>query len=55
MQAVGFAPDGVIEAVEVLGQEFAVGVQWHPEDNPDDDRLVAAFVEAASRYREEVG
>lgn len=25
-----FAPDGLVEAVEVEGQ-FAVGVQWHPE------------------------
>ena len=25
------APDGVVEAIEVPGQRFAVGVQWHPE------------------------
>lgn len=25
------APDGVIEAIEIPGQRFAVGVQWHPE------------------------
>jgi putative glutamine amidotransferase len=28
----GCAPDGVIEAVEVPGERFLVGVQWHPED-----------------------
>jgi putative glutamine amidotransferase len=51
MRAVGFAADGTIEAVEVAGQEFALGVQWHPEDNPDDDRLFEALVEAATDYR----
>ena len=29
----GRAPDGVIEAVEHESCRFAVGVQWHPEDN----------------------
>ena len=27
------APDGVIEAVEVAGSRFVLGVQWHPEEN----------------------
>jgi putative glutamine amidotransferase len=26
------APDGVIEAIEAPGEEFCVGVQWHPEN-----------------------
>jgi len=26
------APDGIIEAVEVEGHPFAIGVQWHPEE-----------------------
>jgi gamma-glutamyl-gamma-aminobutyrate hydrolase PuuD len=52
MRAVGFAADGTVEAVEVSGQEFTVGVQWHPEDNADDDRLFKALVEAAARYRD---
>ena len=51
MRAVGFAADGTVEAVEVAGQEFALGVQWHPEDNPDDDRLFEALVEAAAAHR----
>jgi len=38
--------DGVIEAVEVLGRSFAVGVQWHPEEQGD-VRLFAGLVEAA--------
>ena len=27
--------DGVIEAVELPGRAFAVGVQWHPEETGD--------------------
>ena len=38
--------DGVVEAVEVLGRTFAVGVQWHPEEDGD-VRLFAGLVEAA--------
>jgi len=26
------APDGIIEAIETLDDEFFIGVQWHPED-----------------------
>ena len=29
--ASAFAPDGVIEALELNGYRFALGVQWHPE------------------------
>ncbi len=38
--------DGVVEAVEVLGRSFAVGVQWHPEESGD-LRLFEGLVEAA--------
>jgi len=45
--------DGVIEAVEVAGRAFAVGVQWHPERMwrrvPACARLFAALVRAAVR------
>jgi putative glutamine amidotransferase len=41
------AGDDVIEAVEVAGHRFGVGVHWHPEED-DDSRLLTAFVEAAS-------
>ncbi len=27
----GYAPDDVVEAIEVRGHPFALGVQWHPE------------------------
>jgi putative glutamine amidotransferase len=47
----GKAPDGVIEAIEVPGKKFAIGVQWHPEmfrqpDTPD-FKLFKAFIDAA--------
>ena len=31
LRVAAVAGDGVIEAVEVPGQRFAIGVQWHPE------------------------
>jgi putative glutamine amidotransferase len=39
--------DGVIEAVELAGHRFVVGVQWHPEESGD-PRLFAALVSAAA-------
>ena len=42
--------DGVVEAVEVLGRTFAVGVQWHPEENGD-VRLFTGLVDAARAAR----
>jgi len=32
LRVVATAPDGVIEAVELTGAAFCVGVQWHPEN-----------------------
>jgi putative glutamine amidotransferase len=47
LTAVGWADDGIIEAVEATAeQDFVVGVQWHPEQG-DDFRLFRALVEAA--------
>jgi putative glutamine amidotransferase len=40
--------DKVPEAVEDPGLRFALGVQWHPEADPD-SQVVAALVEAARR------
>ena len=51
LEAVGFAEDGSVEAIEVKGSPFALGVQWHPEDNPDDDRLFAALAASAVSFR----
>lgn len=45
------APDGLIEAVEVPGHPYALGVQWHPEnlihDDPDMLALFSGLVAAA--------
>jgi putative glutamine amidotransferase len=46
--------DGVIEAVELDSVPFGVGVQWHPEQTPEDLRLFAGLVEAAREYRRTV-
>ena len=46
------APDGVIEAVELPGHRFALGVQWHPEwltdQQPEMKRLFESLVQAAA-------
>jgi putative glutamine amidotransferase len=52
LAVVARSPDGVVEAVEIAGHPFAIGVQWHPEclyaRQPETQRLFAALVEAAS-------
>lgn len=40
------AEDGSVEAVELTGARFALGVQWHPEE-AGDERLFSALVSAA--------
>ena len=42
--------DGVVEAVELPGESFALAVQWHPEQSLDDLRLFTAIVKAARSY-----
>lgn len=50
LDVVGWAQDGTVEAVELPGRTFVLGVQWHPEQDPADDRLFAALVaECAGR------
>ncbi len=39
--------DGLVQAVEPPGDAWAIGVQFHPEESPEDPRLFAAFVSAA--------
>ena len=43
------APDGVIEGIELMGADFCIGVQWHPEFliTEADRALYRAFIEAA--------
>jgi len=42
------APDGIVEAIELAGHPFCIGVQWHPEDLQDEpsNRLFDAFIVA---------
>jgi gamma-glutamyl-gamma-aminobutyrate hydrolase PuuD len=37
-----------VEAAELEGAPFVVGVQWHPEQDATDVRLMAALVAAAA-------
>jgi putative glutamine amidotransferase len=55
LREVAWAPDGVIEGVEMAGDDrFVLGVQWHPEELVGHDQaarnLFAAIVEAARRH-----
>jgi gamma-glutamyl-gamma-aminobutyrate hydrolase PuuD len=43
---VAWADDQVIEAIELQGHRFGIGVQWHPEE-ADDPRLIEALVAEA--------
>jgi len=56
LRATAFTPDGLIEAVEIVGHPFAVGVQWHPEDLIHDDAAMLALfqglVEASAKEDE---
>jgi len=52
LEAVGWAPDGVVEAVEHPGRDFVLGVQWHAEclvDRPEQAALFSELVEASSQ------
>jgi len=50
LQVTGRADDGTVEAAEIPGRLFAVGVQWHPEEDSEDTRLFAGLVTEARRY-----
>lgn len=48
-----WAPDGLVEALEVEGHPFGLAVQWHPESlsaQPAGRRLFRAFVRACAAY-----
>ncbi len=50
LKVIAHADDGLIEAVELPGKRFVLGVQWHPEAlsdrYPEAQALFNAFVEA---------
>lgn len=46
LSTVAWAGDQVIEAIELQGHRFGLGVQWHPEES-DDPRLIEALVTEA--------
>lgn len=37
--ASGYAPDGIVEALEMPGYPYLLGVQWHPEYMCDTDQI----------------
>jgi putative glutamine amidotransferase len=46
----GYAPDGLVEAVELPDHPFGIAVQWHPERLTDQEatrNLFIAFIDAA--------
>jgi putative glutamine amidotransferase len=50
VEALAWAEDGVIEAIQVVDHPFALGVQWHPEmmiDEPVQLGLFQALIRAA--------
>jgi anthranilate synthase component 2/putative glutamine amidotransferase len=55
LRVTAWSADGVVEALELPGHRFALGVQWHPETDPDDVRVLRALVTASqttSTHRE---
>lgn len=51
VRAVAWAPDGVVEAIEVPRSAFVIGVQWHAEsmtESAPHARLFRTFVETAA-------
>lgn len=57
LRALATSPDGLVEAIELPGRRWVIGVQWHPErEEPEirgfaeaSRRLFAAFLDAARR------
>lgn len=50
LRIAGYAPDGLVEAIELPDHPFAIGVQWHPEwlrDQEATRNLFRTFVKSA--------
>lgn len=55
LTATAWAPDGLVEGVEVMGHPYAVGVQWHPEclvDSQPMQSLFRSFVLACEKAQQ---
>jgi len=46
---VGWAPEETIEAIELPGKPYALGVLWHPEED-ERSNVIGSLVEAAGVY-----
>lgn len=48
------APDGLVEAIEYPGHPFMLGIEWHPEELPDDASkgIFSAFLDATKKKRD---
>lgn len=49
--AAAWSEDQIVEAIEHPGQSFCLGVQWHPEQLPEEEALFRAFVAAAREQK----
>lgn len=46
------SPSGIVEAIELAGHPFCIGLQWHPEhmtSSPDTKRIFQAFINQAQK------
>jgi len=50
LAAVAWSGDGLVEAVEVVGADWAVGVQWHPEITAAEDHVQQALFDEFARF-----
>ncbi len=58
LRVTGYAPDGLVEAVELPEHPFGLAVQWHPEwltDQQPTRNLFRAFVQAAEKKQSQSG
>jgi gamma-glutamyl-gamma-aminobutyrate hydrolase PuuD len=52
LRVAGYAPDGLVEAVELPDHPFGLAVQWHPEyltDQLPTRKLFKSFVKASGK------
>lgn len=51
LRAVAHTQDGLIEAIEIEGLSFGLGIEWHPEELGDEisQKIFTAFIEAAKK------